>query len=90
MRAYIIQRDYGLCVRCEEPGDIVHHIVPLTPGNVHDDSIAYGDGNLELVCLACHNDEHRAGYATADGLAFNANGDLVACTPRSPGQIFPG
>ncbi|MBQ8574815.1 MAG: HNH endonuclease [Clostridia bacterium] len=53
-RKKIYERDGGLCVKCGNPGKIVHHIIPLSPENIDDPNIAYGDDNLELVCEACH------------------------------------
>lgn len=40
---------------------IVHHIIPLTPQNIHNDDIAYGWNNLELLCIDCHNAIHANG-----------------------------
>lgn len=55
----------GLCEDCRDegritPGEIVHHIKPLTPENISDPSIAYGWENLRLVCRSCHLKEHGA------------------------------
>lgn len=58
-------------------GGIVHHRVHLTPENIGDDRIAYGQDNLELLCWACHNREHRESGAISEGLTFDANGDVV-------------
>jgi len=76
-REYIIQRDDGLCARCGNPGDTVHHIIWLTPENVDDPAIVYSENNLELLCQDCHNKEHHANAATAEGLMFDAEGNLV-------------
>ena len=60
--AFIASRqsiDGGLCQRCgERMGVIVHHRIHLTTETVNDPDVAYGFGNLELVCLDCHNIEH--------------------------------
>ena len=53
----------GLCEVCLQegrisPGEIVHHIIPLTPENISDPAIAYGWSNLRLVCRSCHMKEH--------------------------------
>ena len=58
-----------ICSRCHNrsitgsgtPRMIVHHKTPLTPENIHDDSIAYGWDNLELLCIDCHNAVHAEG-----------------------------
>jgi len=60
--AFIASRqtvDGGLCQKChEKPGKIVHHRVHLTDETINDPDICYGFGNLEYVCLDCHNAEH--------------------------------
>ncbi|MDR2531471.1 MAG: HNH endonuclease [Oscillospiraceae bacterium] len=77
VRPYIIDRDNGLCVRCGEPGNIVHHIIHLTPLNVNDPLIAFGEGNLELTCSKCHGSEHGGEPATDGDLMFDDFGELV-------------
>lgn len=54
----------GLCERCYAkglivPGEIVHHVTPLTPENIDDPDVALSWDNLELVCRDCHGDSHR-------------------------------
>ena len=56
--AYKSLRNYT-CERCGRPGWIVHHKTPLTIENVNDPSISLDFSNLELVCLSCHDAEHR-------------------------------
>ena len=53
----------GLCERCMKrglitPGTEVHHKVRLTPENIHDPAVTLSWDNLELLCKACHDDEH--------------------------------
>lgn len=40
------------------PGEIVHHIQPLTPENINDPGITLSFNNLRLVCRKCHGEEH--------------------------------
>lgn len=59
---YKAYRNY-LCERCLlegklTPGEIVHHKIHLTPGNIDDDSIALNFENLELLCRDHHMKEH--------------------------------
>lgn len=77
VRAYIIERDAGLCVRCGRPGVIVHHKEHLTPENIDDPTITLGEDNLELLCRECHGLEHQTSPATAAGLMFDDDGNLV-------------
>ena len=53
----------GLCERCLKrglyrPGEIVHHRVHLTSGNISDPAVALAWANLELLCRDCHGEEH--------------------------------
>ena len=53
----------GLCERClakglYNAGVIVHHKNYITPENITDPEILLDWNNLELLCRACHNEEH--------------------------------
>ena len=74
--AYFISR-HGLCERCGGPGLIVHHRIYLTPQNINDPNVTLNWDNLELVCATCHQHEHFEGDATAEGLVFDSEGNLV-------------
>jgi len=61
--AYISMRG-GLCEDCLTkgrftPGTTVHHVIPITPENITDQSITLSFANLRLVCTDCHAAEHR-------------------------------
>ena len=76
-RAYIFDRDEGLCVRCGELGEIVHHKEHLTPQNISDPEIALGEDNLELLCRDWHALAHAGELATDGGLTFDDEGNVV-------------
>lgn len=62
-RAAYISSQGGLCERCRKrglyvPGDTVHHIIHLTPGNINDPNVALSFDNLQLVCRDCHAELH--------------------------------
>lgn len=76
-REYIYRRDMGLCVRCGKPGEIVHHKEHLTPQNIDNPCITLSEDNLELLCRECHAIEHEGQPATAAGLMFDDEGNLV-------------
>ena len=76
-RAYILKRDAGLCVRCGAPGCIVHHKTELTPRNIDDPMITLNEDNLETVCRTCHAIIHEGTPPLADGLAFDADGNVI-------------
>lgn len=53
----------GLCERCKKRGVFsvgtqVHHKIRLTPANIKDPKVALAWSNLELLCDACHEQEH--------------------------------
>ncbi len=93
--AFISKRraaDGGLCQRCgRRVGYIVHHRIELTPRNIGDADIAFGHGNLEYLCLECHNREHGVFAPAEHRVEFDENGDVVGSKnfdpPGSPRKI---
>ena len=76
-RAFLLSRNY-ICERCRKPAEIAHHKKYLTAANVLDPDVSLNPANLEALCMECHNAEHFGqGGATAAGLAFDENGNLV-------------
>lgn len=54
----------NLCERCLArgliiPGAEVHHRIRITPENMNDPAVTLSWDNLELLCKACHDEEHR-------------------------------
>ena len=76
-RNQIFKDRFGLCERCNKPGEIVHHKIYLTYENISDPDIALGDTNLELLCRVCHALEHEGQPVIEQGLMFDENGDIV-------------
>jgi 5-methylcytosine-specific restriction protein A len=55
LRAYVLQRDRGICQRCHKPGaDTAHHLIERKDGGADDPS------NCEAVHRRCHNTAHPA------------------------------
>ena len=50
VRAFVFARDFGLCVCCGDPGEIVHHITYLTAVNIGNPAISLNPANLETLC----------------------------------------
>lgn len=71
----------GICERCYRdrglivPGEIVHHIKPITPENINDAAITLSFDNLELVCRDCHAQEHEELYAARRNRRYTVNKD---------------
>lgn len=60
VRQRVLERDHYLCQVCKRAGHItpattVHHITPVRV----DYSKRLDPDNLETICKACHNAEHR-------------------------------
>ena len=79
-KAYMSYR-HGLCELCQNSAEIVHHKKHLTPRNIDNPEIALAWNNLQCVCRECHAKIHEGVSVTADGLRFNADGDLEAKPP---------
>lgn len=63
LRADYAKQAGHLCEDCLErglyvPGEIVHHVIELTPENIGDPDIALNPKNLRLVCRECHKRHH--------------------------------
>ena len=85
-RAFLLSKNY-ICERCGQAAEIAHHRQYLTPRNMNDADVALNPDNLEALCMACHNAEHfGAGGATAAGLTFNENGDIVPTHNKKRGK----
>lgn len=64
-KAYL-RRVGGLCEICLKngvyaPANIVHHKKHLNRKNMNEPSVAYNFDNLQAVCIAHHNEIHKAG-----------------------------
>ena len=85
-KAFLMSK-YYICERCGQPAEIAHHREYLTAENVNDPEIALNPKNLEALCQNCHNIEHfGTGGATAAGLAFDENGDILPAYDRKRGK----
>ena len=85
-QSYIDKRilaDGGLCEAChEEPGYIVHHVIELTPGNIHDPNVSLNHNNLQFVCKKCHDEEHGFFCGYERGYYFSADGQILQSPPK--------
>ena len=73
-----LQSKHYICERCGGAGEIAHHKIYLDKWNIRQPEIALNMDNLECLCKACHNAEHNEmGSATADGISFDAEGNVI-------------
>lgn len=66
-----------VCEKCKGVGEICHHIEHITPKNIEDPKITLSWGNLQSLCIECHNKVHGNFETTAEGLVFNSEGHLT-------------
>lgn len=86
---------HHLCERCLsrgilKPGEIVHHVIELTPENINDPNITLSFSNLQMVCRDCHaelhpeggwkkiNDKRREEKASSQRYSIDENGRVKA------------
>lgn len=89
VRAFVWDRAHGLCERCAEkgemtPADVVHHVIPLSAGNVDDPNISLNPDNLVALCHDCHTEVHKKlGVGALNGndeeprVGFDSEGNVV-------------
>lgn len=64
VREEYAKRKAYLCEDCLQrglvtPGEIVHHIRPITRDNIRNREITLNPANLRLLCRSCHERAHR-------------------------------
>ena len=77
-RDFIMAKYNFMCQKCRQnPAEIVHHKIWLTPQNINDPFITLNEENLIPVCRECHSLIHEGVSPTIEGVTFNENGELV-------------
>lgn len=67
---------YYICEICGKPARICHHVIPITPKNIHDPNITLNWENFSCLCQDCHNKHHMSSPECKNGLIFDEKGDL--------------
>lgn len=76
VRAYVRNRDHGICQECGSVGQEVHHIIPLTLRN-YQTELAIDPANLQLLCKSCH-DAKRGAEKVREDVMFDEYGRMKA------------
>lgn len=76
-RLAFMQSKHFICERCGKAAKIAHHKTYLNPRNIVDPYVTLNWDNLECLCQDCHNREHSLKPATAQGLGFDDNGNVI-------------
>lgn len=70
-----IATDGGRCQKCHvRPGEIVHHVIRLTPENINDPEVSLNHDNLMFLCWSCHNEIHDN---TGNNVGFDEEGNPI-------------
>lgn len=83
-REAYVKSQNGLCERCKQAGDIVHHKKYITPRNIGNALVTLDWSNLELLCQDCHNKEHLKKQKTR--YSVDERGNIL---PPYPKKITP-
>lgn len=76
-RRLVLHRDHYTCADCDGRANEVHHIIELTPDNIHDPKIALNPDNLISLCSACHKRRTLNRDDLPEGYIFDEHGQVV-------------
>ena len=62
---------------------MVHHRKYLTEQLINDPALTVGVGNLEALCEACHDAEHKTVSPLRKGMYFDEEG-MLCCFENEP------
>lgn len=80
-RGEALRRDGFTCQDCQGRAEEVHHIIELTPDNIHDPMVALNIDNLQSLCHNCHTKVTHKQPAVDDGYKFDDDGYVVERYP---------
>lgn len=75
-KGYLSSKHY-ICEQCGQPASICHHVIHITPVNIHDPNITLNWDNMRAMCHDCHTRLHMSKPVCAEGLKFDSNGDII-------------
>ena len=76
--AYLVSHNF-ICERCGAVATMVHHKKYLNEQRINDPEFTVSFDNLEALCEACHDAEHKRDSALRPGLCFDSEGMLREC-----------
>ena len=79
---YLVSKDFT-CERCGGRATMVHHRKYLTEQLINDPEMTVGVGNLEALCEACHDAEHKTVSPLRKGMYFDEEG-MLCCFENEP------
>ena len=82
--AYLVSQNF-ICERCGARATMVHHRTYLTEQLINDPDMTVGFKNLEALCEACHDAEHKADSPLREGMYFDSEG-MLQCRDADGGE----
>ena len=73
--SYLVSQNF-ICERCGARATMVHHRTYLNEQLINDPEMTVGFNNLEALCEACHDAEHKADSPLREGMYFDSEGML--------------
>lgn len=83
------RKQNGVCERCGNAGDIVHHKCYINPDNINNPKITLNFDNLELLCQDCHNKEHMSKGKKKNNTRYSVDDEGNILPPTSKNKIPP-
>ena len=77
LRREILRRAHYTCEHCHRRAEHLHHIIELTPENIHNPMVNLNPENLQALCRDCHNKETKGCTDLRDGFIFDDCGQVV-------------
>ena len=77
VRREVLRRDHYTCKHCYRRASEVHHIIELTPDNLHDHTVSLNPDNLEALCHDCHTKETKDSTDIIKGYIFDEEGQVI-------------
>lgn len=75
-RGIALRRDHFTCQICSGRAEEVHHLIELTPTNIHDRNITLNIENLQSLCRRCHSGITHNRIEVRQGLVFDVDGQV--------------
>lgn len=72
-----MQSKFYICERCGDTAKIAHHRQYINPENINDPNITLNWGNLEPLCVECHEQQHIKTRKKPNKSAFDEDGNLL-------------
>lgn len=85
--SYLVSQNF-ICERCGARATMVHHRKYLNEQRINDPEMTVEYSNLEALCEACHDAEHKADSPLREGMYFDEEG-MLRCKEKDEDDEQP-